>query len=492
MVAVIVIAVLFVNSLAAQVESKSASTPSDAELTTAGEEPRQIDVEPIAEDKDIAARLLRILNATEWFGDATVRVEEGVVFLSGRAEQIEYKEWATRLAQNTQDVVAVVNRMELQKRPVWDLTPAMRELRTMGDQTVQSSPLLLSGLLLLILSWIAATTIGRFARRIFQKRLQNELLRGVGAKVIALLVFLLGLYLALRVSGLTNLAMTVVGGTGLLGLAVGIAFRDIAENFLASLLISVQRPFRSGDLIQVAGYKGYVQGVTTRGTLLMTLDGNHVQIPNATIYKDTIVNFTSNPNLRLDFSVGIGFDSSIPQAQTIARNVLEEHPAVLSDPEPVVLVEELGAATVKLRIYAWVNGQNYSPIKVRSLLIRQTKQAFEGAGISMPDEAREIVFSNALDVRKLSSDQLESPQQSRQRDAQLRPTRRAPALVAEGDLANEAAEIERQAKNSRPPDDGPNLLKAKLDDQADAAASDSRLAASHNGGKTTTNEAEDR
>ncbi len=70
-------------------------------------------------------------------------------------------------------------------------------------------------------------------------------------------VALLGLYLVLKVSGMTRLAMTVLGGTGLVGLVIGFAFRDIAENFLASILLSVQNPFRYGDLIEVAGYLGY-------------------------------------------------------------------------------------------------------------------------------------------------------------------------------------------------------------------------------------------
>ena len=159
-------------------------------------------------------------------------------------------------------------------------------------------------------------------------------------------VFLFGLYLVLRISGLTRLAMTVVGGTGVLAIVIGFAFRDIAENFLASVFISIQRPFGRGDLIEVAGYKGYVQSVNTRSTLLMTLEGNHVQIPNSTIFKDTITNFTANPNARFDFSVGIGYDDSITTAQSVALAVMRDHPAIINDPEPLVLVESLGAATV--------------------------------------------------------------------------------------------------------------------------------------------------
>src|SRR5690606_4554593 len=149
----------------------------------------------------------------------------------------------------------------------------------------------------LLLTWLAARVAVWLAGRIFERRMTNRLLRQVAARAVAIPVFLLGLYLILRVSGLTQMAATVVGGTGLLGLVLGIAFRDIAENFLASILISIQRPFAIGDLIEVEGQQGFVQSVTTRGTLLMTLSGNHVQLPNSMIYKAVIRNFTANPSL---------------------------------------------------------------------------------------------------------------------------------------------------------------------------------------------------
>ncbi len=312
-------ATLLLLAVAPKVQAQPPATPEQPPQQAAAEgtpgEPQKVDVVPVAEDTEIEHRLTRILEATEWFRDPRVSVDQGVVFLEGRTNQTEYKDWATKLAGKTQDVVAVVNRMEVVERPLWDLSPALHELQGMGKQLVQGLPLFAMGLLMLVVAWVAAKAVTFVARRILKRRVQNELLLGVGTKAMAIPVFLVGLYLALRVSGLSNLAMTVLGGTGLIGLAVGIAFRDIAENFLASLLISVQRPFRSGDFIEVAGNRGFVQSVTTRGTLLMTLEGNHVQIPNATIYKETITNFTANPNVRLDFVVGVGYNSSIAKAR---------------------------------------------------------------------------------------------------------------------------------------------------------------------------------
>src|SRR5690606_20607513 len=123
---------------------------------------------------------------------------------------------------------------------------------------------------------------------------------------------------------------------------------------------SVQNPFNIGDLVEINDVLGFVQRMTTRATILMTPSGNHVQIPNATVYKSIIHNFTSNPNRRIDFKIGIGYDDSISLAQETIRQVLEDHPAVLHDPEHLVLVDSLGNATINLQIYFWIDGSQYS------------------------------------------------------------------------------------------------------------------------------------
>jgi small-conductance mechanosensitive channel len=206
--------------------------------------------------------------------------------------------------------------------------------------------------------------------------------------------------------------------------------------------------------------------LTIRATVLMTPDGNHVQIPNATVYKNSIHNYTSNPNRRADFTVGIGYDDDLLAAQEVVLKILAEHPAVLKDPEPLVLVENLNKATVDLRIYFWLDGRQHSLLKVKSSVIRLVKRGFQEAGISMPDEAREVIFPQAVAVRLIT------PQAVPPEGAKPPPTAapQAPALAetvstdAEGGLRSEADEIQQQALHSRTPEKGRNLLKPAADD----------------------------
>lgn len=433
--------------------------PGKEDLTPA---PTKVDVKPVARDEEIRKRLQSVLDATGWFTAPEVHVEEGVVFLNGRTESDELKKWAGDLARNTQDVVAVANRMEVSEPSVWNFGPAWSGLLALWRDFIRSLPFFAFGLLVLALSVGAGMVATRGALAFLRQRIRANLLRNVIARSVGVFAFLFGTYIVLRVSGLTQLALTVVGGTGLIGLAVGIAFRDITENFLASIFLSMQRPFATGDLVEITGVTGYVQQLNVRTTILMTLDGNLVQIPNATVYKSNLRNYSTNANRREDFVVGIGYDDSINEAQEVARKVLADHPAVLNDPEPSVLADSLGRATINLRVYFWLNGREHSWLKVRSSVIRLVKLAFQKHGISMPDEAREVVFPQGIPVTVLDGkrDTTQGAGPVNRLPAQsCRDELDAPSTEAEGGLASEAGVIKDQARQVQPLNDGENLLK---------------------------------
>lgn len=458
--------------LAAQ-ESRDSAAPARMNSAVGGgtEErsaaPATVDVKPVARDEEIGRRLQSVLDATGWFTGAQVRVDAGVVFLGGQTETEELRKWAGDLARNTQDVVAVANRIEVPQPAVWDLRPAWAGLLSLWRDFVRSLPLVVFGMIILALSVGAGMIATRAAAAVLAPRIEARLLRSVFARGAGVLVVLAGVYVVLRVSGLTQLALTVVGGTGLVALALGIAFRDITENFLASVFLSMQRPFETGDLVEIAGVTGYVQQLNVRTTILMTLDGNLVQIPNATVYKTNLRNFTSSTNRREDFLVGIDYAALITDAQEIARQVLAQHPAVLQDPEPSVLVDSLGPSAVNLRVYFWLNGREHSWTKVRSSVLRLVKRAFQEQGISMPDDAREVIFPQGVPVtvidRNAAATVAEGEPQPQRRRPAAAPAEDTDAVStqAEAGLYSEAAVIEAQARQAQPRKGGENLLPAQ-------------------------------
>ncbi len=141
--------------------------------------------------------------------------------------------------------------------------------------------------------------------------------------------------------------------------------------------------------------------------------------------------------------------------------MLADHPAVLNDPEPSVLVDSLGRATVNLRVYFWLNGQEHSWLKVRSSVIRLVKIAFQKNGISMPDEAREVVFPNGVPVTMLNGEpeQHEPPAGDRRSRSDRDQPPEEVTTKAEAGLYSEAGVIKEQARQARPLEQEENLLR---------------------------------
>ncbi len=401
------------------------------------EPPGVVDIVPEASDEAIANRLERILVATGWYEQPAVTVDEGVVFLRGQVRRQAHRQWAGDMARGTQDVVAVVNHIQFIEPSIWDLGPALSGLSQLGRMVLRSLPYVLFSLLILALAWFLAVLVTWFLRWVTRSRKKNLLLTDVFARGGGILVFVAGLYSVFHVAGLTNIALAVLGGTGLAGIALGIAFRDITENFLASIFLSAQNPFRTGDLIEVGSTRGFVQSMTIRATVLMTQDGNHVQIPNATIYKSDITNFTANPNERMEFSVMIGLNDSISHTQEICLAVLLDHPAVLENPEPWVFAEEIRNAAVLVKLSFWFDSRTTNGLQLRSALIRLTKRALMEAGMTIQAEQRQLVDQVAADPAEESSETMTAS------EAMTRP---------EGEV------IRNQAALAPTPEKGENLL----------------------------------
>ncbi len=327
------------------------------------------------------------------------------------------------------------------------------QLLQLWEATIRVMPSFLLGLLVFLVFFFLARPFSALLVHPIAYISSSKLVQNVIRRVISLFIILIGLYIFLNIVGLTQAALAIVSGTGLLGIIIGFAFKDIAENFISSLLLSVQRPFLIGDVIEVQGLKGVVNKVTARGTTLVDFDGNHIQIPNATIYKNVIKNFSANPWVRGSFIVGIGYDASIQQSRQTIMSVLTEQDEVLKDPEPQVLIDSLGSSTINILINFWVDGHQYALNKVASVLMHKTVRRLESAGISMPDDAREVIFPQGLPVvqmnqqKPVTTEEMKKPSMQNDR-----------AEVSSQQLASDTQDIIDQAKKSRDPEEGKNII----------------------------------
>ncbi|MCP4057022.1 MAG: mechanosensitive ion channel, partial [Pseudoalteromonas sp.] len=235
----------------------------------------------------------------------------------------------------------------------------------------------------------------------------------------------------------------------------GFAFRDIAENFIASLLLSVQRPFKIDDVIEVDGRLGVVKKVTARATTLVDYDGNHIQIPNATVYKNTIKNLTANPKMRAKVVIGIGYDNDIRYCQTLALEIANKQTGVITEPPAQVLINNLGSSTINFNLFFWVNSEQHSPLKVASQLMRELVTEFTAQNISMPDDARERILLSAPDESDTQkpTNKAEQPLTAQQSSKQLQQQNETV-----DDVSSDTDEIRDQAEKSRDPEQGKNII----------------------------------
>ena len=323
----------------------------------------------------------------------------------------------------------------------------------------QMLPALTLGIVAIMICYLLARPLSYLLIKPLGFVSESKLLHVVTRRFFSIIIILFGVYLFLRLAGLTSFAVAIMSGTGLVGLILGFAFRDIAENFISSLLLTVQRPFRIGDVVQIDNYLGVVQKVTARATTMVDFDGNHIQIPNATVYKGVIKNLTANPNMRGHFVIGIGYDSDAKTAQQLAMDVLVQQEDVLDEPEPQILIDALGSATLNLKVYFWINVERTSVLKMASVLMRQVVETFDKAGISMPDDAREIIFPQGVPVitDTGSSDKAIPAPKEPKSDKPDAVTHNADKSHHD-DVSSETQEIRRQAAKARDPEGGENIL----------------------------------
>lgn len=342
-------------------------------------------------DEEIRSRLQALYDRIGSLRDVTVDVEAGIVRLRGRALSLEARQQAVELAGNMEGVVFVEDELRVVTDLGQRLEPALDRIQDYAMGAVAFLPLLLVALLILgtfmlLGSWFARWDGPhlRFATTPFTRSLLRQLIR--------LAFTMIGLLVALELLDATALVGAVLGAAGVFGLAVGFAFKDIVENHLAGIMLSLRQPFAPNDHILVGSHEGKVVRLTTRETILMTLAGNHVRIPNAEIFRSVVTNYTRNPRRRFEFTVSVGTGDDLVAAQDAGLTALRAMKGVMDDPEPSARVMELGDSWVTLRFFGWVNQLDADFGRVRSEAVRLVKLALEEAEITMPSPEYAVVL----------------------------------------------------------------------------------------------------
>ncbi len=337
-----------------------------------------------AEDAALVIEVRRVVSAMAGADSVSVSVNAGVVTLKGEVLEYDKREELVKAVQSLDGVIAVENELRVDLSVRKQINPIFDRLTELGQTALRYIPLLLIAGAIFFAFWLLANFLSGL-QFVYVRLTNSQPLQELVRSLVRFVVLVIGIIVALDVLNATAIVGGILGAAGVAGIAVGFAFRDLIENYIASLMLSVRQPFKPNDHVLIDGHEGIVSRLTTRSTVLTTLDGNSLRLPNGQVFKSVITNYTATPNRRFDFAVGVGYDVNLEAAQKIGIEVLESIDGVIADPGPTARVEELGDSTVTIRFYAWVDQTQRVFGSVRSRALARIKTVFDEHEIDMPE-----------------------------------------------------------------------------------------------------------
>ncbi len=328
------------------------------------------------QDAAIATKIREIVQELDGYEDVTVTVSNGIVTLRGTTLDAGGGDHLAELASRVAGVVAVENEVSLSTDIAKRLTPAIERFGGRLRQALSFLPLMLVGLAAFGVIVFAGFYVARW-RQPWDRLAPNPFIADIYRTVIRLTAITFGIVVALDILGASALLSTILGAAGIIGLALGFAVRDTVENFIASLLLSIRQPFRPNDTIEIGGAVGRVIRLTSRATILLSQDGNHIRIPNATVFKSRIINYTRNRARRFQFAIEVASEADPAQAMDRGLDALEHLPFVLKTPEPTVWIDHVGDSSTRLCFSGWIDQHESHFDRARGEAMRLVKLAIE-------------------------------------------------------------------------------------------------------------------
>ncbi|UCE05345.1 MAG: mechanosensitive ion channel [bacterium] len=254
------------------------------------------------------------------------------------------------------------------------------------EMIVEYLPVLLLAIVTLI--------IGLWLIKILVKALKKALEKGgfdisLQQFLTSLVSILLKIILLISVISMVGVKTTsFVAILGAIGLALGLALQGSLANFAGGVLILIFKPFKVGDFINALGHAGTVDAIRIFNTILKTPDNKTIYIPNGALSNSSIINFSTEPQRRVDMTFGISYTDDIKKAKDILKRLVDSDTRILKEPEPAIVLSELADSSVNFAVRAWCNAADYWGIFFD--MQENVKTAFDKEGISIPFPQREL------------------------------------------------------------------------------------------------------
>lgn len=277
-----------------------------------------------------------------------------------------------------------------------DFTPAFDQLQRTWAGLVSATPGIVLGAVIFLIFYFVSKAAAASVQRVSYRYRRHHSLGLVLGRLAQWSILLAGLLVTAVIIFPNFTPARLIEFLGIGSVAIGFAFRDILQNFLAGILLLLTEPFRIGDQIITGTYEGTVEDIQTRATTIRTYDGRRVVIPNADLFVGTVTVNTANSKRRLEYVLGVSYSADIDRAKRLIFEALDECSTALDDPKPEVLVAEYAPSTVNLRIRWWIEPpRRRDALDSQDEVLMAVRKKLDDEGIELPYTTYQVVVQPA-------------------------------------------------------------------------------------------------
>jgi small-conductance mechanosensitive channel len=269
----------------------------------------------------------------------------------------------------------------------------LQKLERWYEHIVLMLPNLFLALVVLVLTFVVARLIQRGSDNLLGRVSHSVALNNLVVSTIYIVVLLLGFFFVLTILNLDKTVTTMLAGVGIIGLALGFAFQDIAANFISGVIIAVRKPFTVGDVIESNDYFGTIERINLRTVDIRQVTGELVKLPNRKVFEAALINFTHYGIRRIDLDVGISYGEDLERVQRIVKEAVKGIRGQVDSKEVEVVYHEFGDSSINFKARFWIKySRQFDYVEAKSDAIIKIKKAFDKNNIMIPFPIRTLDF----------------------------------------------------------------------------------------------------
>jgi small conductance mechanosensitive channel len=249
-------------------------------------------------------------------------------------------------------------------------------------------PNILVAVFIIVIFYGLSAFISKWVRKLLDQSSLHASLKVLLSSLVRILLVTFGVFFALGVVGLDKTVVSLMAGVGVIGLALGFAFKDLASNLISGLFIAIQNPFDIGDSIKINNISGTVEMIRLRDTILSAGNGQKIYIPNKSFMEDALYNLSQTAEKRFDLSVGISYEDDLGKVIEVLQQDLSKVANLKAGKKVTVQVKEFGTYSVILEINMWIDFPGVDSIEFSNMAMVQIKNSLQKNGFHMPQSPK--------------------------------------------------------------------------------------------------------